>query len=189
MFGDTSGERAPLMSIAATTRASVRLAIGALLAGVVLALAPASPALAAKPQSVAQHYTVDGLTIPGAETGFVVKPGLPVTVTAAGAVCPFGWNDFCPGPDGYAFDTTTSSFGAFTLPGAPAWGLVGRVGDGPWTQIGSGPTTLTGSGLLVFAINDDLLVDNIGTFTATVTYTCHPGNGYGDKNHYHCDRP
>ena len=190
MLRDTSGKRAlPSSTVVATGSARVRLTISALLAGAVFALALVSPALAAKPRAVSDHYTVDGLTIPGVETGFIVKPGLPVTVTATGGVCPFGTGDFCPGPEGYAFDTTSSSFGGFTLPGAPAWGLVGRVADGPWTQIGSGPTTLTGSGALVFAINDDLLSDNIGSFAATVTYTCYPGYGYGDKNHYHCGRP
>ncbi|MEX2194143.1 MAG: hypothetical protein WD844_02565 [Thermoleophilaceae bacterium] len=87
------------------------------------------------------------------------------------------------------FDTTSSSFGGFVLPGAPAWGLVGRVGSGPWVQVGSGPTLLAGSGDLVFAVNDDLFSDNTGSFTATVSHTCHPGNGHGDKNHYHCGPP
>jgi hypothetical protein len=57
-----------------------------------------------------------------------------VTVSAAGAVCPFG-DSFCTGPDGYTpWDTTRSAFGGFRLPGAPAWGLVGRVGSRPWTR-------------------------------------------------------
>ena len=112
-----------------------------------------------------------------------------MTVTATGGVCPFG-DSYCPGPDGATgVDTMSTAFGGFPLPGAPAWGLVGRVGSGPWVQIGHGPTTLSGTGALAFAVNDDLLVDNAGSFTVTVSYTCWPGWGYGDKNHTHCGPP
>ena len=121
-----------------------------------------APATAAGPTVVSDAYTLGGLTIPGVNTGFVVKEGSPVTVTATGALCPWG-GDFCPGADGFApWDTTWSDYGGFALPGAPAWGLLGRVGDGPWVHVGSGPTTLSGGGVLAFAMNDDLLVDNTG---------------------------
>ena len=154
----------------------------------VLALAVAAQAGAAGPTTVSNTYTVGGLSVPGASTGLVLTSGMSVTVTAGGAVCPY-WG-FCPGPDGYAlWDTTQSSFGGFPLPGAPAWGLVGRVGGGQWVQIGTGPTSLSGTGELVFAVNDDLLVDNSGSFTVTVSYSCWPGWGYGDKNHTHCGPP
>ena len=56
-------------------------------------------------------------------------------------------------------------------------------------QVGTGPTTLSGTGELAFAVNDDLLVDNAGSFTVTVSYSCWPGWGYGDKNHTHCGPP
>jgi hypothetical protein len=56
-------------------------------------------------------------------------------------------------------------------------------------QVGSGPTVLSGTGALVFAVNDDLLVDNAGSFTVTVSYSCWPGWGYGDVNHDHCGPP
>ena len=159
------------------------------IAAAVLALAIPAPAFATQPQPASDQYTVGALTVPGVHTGFTVKPNAPVTVTGAEAVCPFGGNSFCPGPDGYPFDTTSSSFGGFVLPGAPAWGLVGRVGNGPWVQVGGGPTTLEGSGELVFAVNDDLFSDNTGSFTATVSYTCYAGEGHGDRNHYHCGAP
>ncbi len=155
----------------------------------VLALALAAQAGAAGPSTVSNTYTVGGGSIPGASTGLVLTSGMTVTVTAAGAVCPFG-DLFCPGPDGYApWDTTQSSFGGFPLAGGPAWGLVGRVGSGPWVQVGSGPTTLSGTGELVFAVNDDLVVDNSGSFSVAVSYACWPGWGYGDVNHTHCGPP
>lgn len=177
-----------IRSIRATARTTKVTAV-LLLTTAVVTLVPSS-AFANGPRPVTDHYTVDGLTVPGVDTGFIVKPGLPITVTGGGAICPFGGNpanSYCPGADGNpSFDTTQSSYGGFLLPGAPAWGLVGRVGDGPWVQIGAAATTLSGSGPLVFAANDDLYRDNTGTFTVTVAYTCYPGNGNGDKNHYHC---
>jgi len=155
----------------------------------ILALAVAAQAVAAGPTTVTNTYTVGGGSVPGASTGLVLTSGMSVTVTASGAVCPFG-DSFCPGPNGYApWNTTTSGYGGFVLPGAPAWGLVGRVGGGPWVQVGTGPTTLSGTGQLVFAVNDDLFVDNAGSFTVTVSYACWPGWGYGDKNHAHCGPP
>jgi hypothetical protein len=156
---------------------------------VAIALAAAAQAGAAGPTTVSAAYTVGGLTVPGVSTGLVLRPGQIVTVTATGGVCPYG-NSYCPGPDGNAaIDTTGTSFGGFPLPGAPAWGLVGRVGSGSWVQVGTGPTTLSGTGALVFAVNDDLLVDNTGSFAVTVRWACWPGWGNGDKNHTHCGPP
>ena len=134
-------------------------------------------------------YGVSPLGVPGGTTDIVLTSGKSVTVTATGSVCP--GTGFCVSPDGYASDTTHSVYGGFVLPGAPAFGLVARVGTGPWVQVGSGPTTLSGSGALVFAVNDDLFSDNVGGFTATVSYsiTCWPGWGYGDENHVHCGPP
>jgi hypothetical protein len=164
-----------------------------LVATIVLVVAAQGTAAGLATTSV---YTVGALTVPGVNTGLVLKKGHPVTVTATDTVCP--GTGYCVGPDGNpAADTTHSSFGGFVLPGAPAYGLVGRVGTGPWVQVGSGPTTLSGKGVLVFAVNDDLFGDNTGSFTATVSYTgtgggskdCYPGWGYGDANHEHCGPP
>jgi len=161
---------------------------GVALAVVATALAAAAQASAGGPTS-SSVYIVSGLTVPGVSTGLVLRQGQTVTVTATGAVCPYG-DSYCPGPGGNAaIDTTSSSFGGYPLPGAPAWGLVGRVGGGPWVQLGSGPTNLSGPGILAFAVNDDLLSDNAGSFTVTVSYACWPGWGYGDRNHTHCGPP
>jgi len=170
---------------------------GLTLVGVLSVLVVAAttvPATAAGPAKVTKTYTVGGSTVPGLTTGLVLAPNLPVTITATGGVCPFG-TSFCPGPNGYApWDTTQSSYGGFPLPGAPAWGLVARVGSGSWVQVGTGPTPLSGSGVLQFAVNDDLLTDNTGSFTVTVSGAasgtgCTPGWGNGDKNHVHAGPP
>lgn len=162
---------------------------GVTLVVVATALVAAAHASAGAPTTVSQTYTVGSLTVPGASTGLVLAGGS-VTVTGSGSVCPFGLFGACFGPNGTtSHDTTVSSYGGFVLPGAPAWGLVGRVGAGPWIQIGTGPTTLSGIGQVVLAVNDDLFSDNRGSFSATVSWSCWPGWGYGDKNHTHCGPP
>ena len=162
---------------------------GAVVAVAAIALAAAAQAGAGGHTTVSATYSVGGLAVPGLTTGLVLQPGQVLTVTAGGGVCPFG-DSYCPGPDGNPAQGTTSTvFGGFPLPGAPAWGLVGRVGSGPWVQIGHGPTTLTGTGVVSFAVNDDLLGDNAGAFTVTVSYSCWPGWGYGDRSHTHCGPP
>jgi hypothetical protein len=162
-----------------------------------LVLALAAQGIAAGSLTTSSVLVAPQTDEPGVSSGLVLKKGYGVSVSATGDMCPFG-GAFCVGPDGYASsDTTQSAFGGFVLPGAPAWGLVGRVGSGPWVQVGDGPTTLSGEGELVFAVNDDLFGDNTGDgFMVTVSYkesgvsrTCWPGWGYGDENHVHCGPP
>jgi hypothetical protein len=161
---------------------------GATLVVAAVALVVAAQAAAGGPTTVSSVYTVGSQGVPGVDTGLVLTGGMEVTVTATGSVCPFG-SGACNGPGGVSsWNTNQSSYGGFVLPGAPAWGLVGKVGDGPWVQVGSG-STLTGTGTLVFAVNDDLFGDNAGSFTVTVSYSCWPGWGYGDRNHTHCGPP
>jgi hypothetical protein len=161
---------------------------GSTLAVAAVALVVVAQAVAGAPTTVSNVYTVGSHGVPGVDTGFVLTEGMEVTVSASGSVCPFG-SGACNGPGGVpSWNTDQSSYGGFVLPGAPAWGLVGKVGDGPWVQVGSG-ATLSGAGRLVFAVNDDLFVDNAGSFTVTVSYACWPGWGYGDKNHTHCGPP
>ena len=92
-------------------------------------------------------------------------------------MCPWG-TAYCVGPDRNAsWDTTDSWYGGYLLPGAPAWGLVGRVGNGQWVHVGSGPTTLSGTGELAFAANDDLFPDNTDNFVVTVSFSAGPAGG------------
>lgn len=171
---------------------------GVALATAAVVLLLAAQATAAGTTTASSVYTVGSLTVPGVDTGLVLKKGRSVTVTATGSVCP--GTGYCTGPAGNpAADTTSMAFGGFLQPSAPAYGLVGRVGTGPWTQVGVGPTKLSGAGDLVFAFNDDLYVDNVGSFTVTVSYArgsasqvsapCQPGWGYGDTNHDHTGPP
>jgi hypothetical protein len=160
-----------------------------------VALAIAAQGGAAGSVTTSDFFVGPQTNEPGLNTGLVLRKGS-VTVTATGVVCAHV-NTLCVSPDGSpSVDTTQTSLGGFVLSGAPAYGLVGRVGTGPWVQVGSGPTKLSGSGVLVFAVNDDWFSDNTGSFTATVSYkagavsrTCWPGWGWGDDNHEHCGPP
>jgi PA-IL-like protein len=142
--------------------------------------------------TVSTVYTVGALTVPGVNTGLVLRKGDSVTVTAAGTVCywPGPPATLCVDPDGEPSINTTTT-GGFVLPGAPAIGLIARVGTGPWVHVGSGPTTLSGRGVLVFAVNDNWFPDNSGSFEVTVSVSepCKPGWGWGDKNHCHSGPP
>ena len=99
---------------------------------VVVVMVLVLPALsaAAGQTTVTSVYTVDG-KISGFNTGLVLTDGMSVTATATGVVCAY-LNNFCTSPSGdVSYGTTSSLFGGFVLPGAPAFGLVGRVGNGP----------------------------------------------------------
>ncbi len=177
----------------------MRCVQGLTLGVIALALVLAASATAIGPVEITTTtYVVGGSTVPGVTTGLVLN-GNSVTVTATGAICPKG-AVVCPGPNGdSSYNTSSSPYGGFPAPGAPAWGLVARVGSGPWTHVGSGPTTVSGTGALAFAVNDDYLGDNSGSFAVTVTASgsgspgtgsgCTPGWGNGDKNHTHAGPP
>ena len=167
------------------------------LVGAMVMLVPAAQSLAASPTETSS-YTVGSLTVPGVDTGLVLKTGRSVTVTATGSVCP--GTGYCATPGGVpSVDTLHSAYAGFVLPGAPAYGLVARVGGGQWVHVGVGPTRISGTGDLVFAFNDDLFPDNAGSFTVTVSYargaaaqgsaSCIPGHGYGDTKHDHAGPP
>jgi hypothetical protein len=143
-------------------------------------------------QSTSDAYSVAANVGSWQATGFTLKAGLPIVVTATGVascgsspctggpagVCPW-WIPDCVAPAG------------LLVPGGKPFALYAQVGSGPPVFVGNGPTTLTGSGLLSFGYNDRLGTygDNGGGFDVTVTYPCQPGNGNGDANHYHCSAP
>jgi hypothetical protein len=169
------------------------------LVGTTVALIAASQGTAASSAQTSTDYVVGSLGVPGVDTGLVLTKGRRVTVTATGTVCQ--GTGYCTTPAGTSLvDTKDSPYAAgFVLPGAPAYGLVARIGTGSWMQVGTGPVRIRGTGDLVFAFNDDWFPDNTGSFTVTVTYAhgaatqasepCTPGNGYGDSNHEHTGPP
>jgi hypothetical protein len=115
-------------------------------------------------------------------TGFTLKAGLPVAITASGTA---NRGSGSTGPAGNGFPCPQSCTG----PGLSIGSLIGRIGTGPVFVVGVGPTTVSGDGTLYLAFNDGWYNDNSGFFTATISYDCQPGNGFGDENHYHCGPP
>lgn len=148
---------------------------------------PVTAAAGLSHQTVSVSVSVPAAAL-GTLSGFTLKAGVPVVVTGSGSASqgnvytgPNGLTSWCPGP----------APRDFMAPGLPCFGLLARVGDGAWVFIGTGPVTLTGSGAVIFVYNDQLgaYENNAGAYTATITYTCQPGNGVGDPNHYHCGAP
>lgn len=145
-----------------------------------------------KPADVVDAYIVPGTADDGTQsgsgplaTGFFLKDGLPVTVTASGTVAWFAGTGGAATPDGVMGLYAPGRLDTSKLP----LSLLARVGTGPYQFVGSGPTTLSGSGELTFYMNDNFHGDNGGEWAVEVTYRCFPGKGKGDKNHYHCGPP
>ncbi len=109
---------------------------------------------------------------PGNDTGIVIANGQQVTIVATGTWWLNGSHSV--GPDGENVPAT----GAFPLPGANSWGLIGRIGtSGAYTFIGTGTTfTASASGNLYLLMNDDAYGDNSGSLSVTIT---HPGGDAG----------
>ena len=130
-------------------------------------------------RQVTDQYLLPGTLEVGLATGFVLKEGLPITVTASGLIVFYnGGNNNPATPNGRPDVQQYNGF--------PVVSLVARVGGGDLQFLGTGPTQLTGSGELVLYINDTFFSDNSGAWNVEVSYECYPGNGFGDQNHYHC---
>src|SRR5262245_50695326 len=108
------------------------------LVGTTVALIAASQGAAATPTQTSTEYTVESDGVPGVDTGLILRKGHPVTVSATGTVCP--GTGYCTTPDGVdssIVDTKDSPYpDGFEFPGAPAYGLIARVGTGSWVQVG-----------------------------------------------------
>lgn len=130
-------------------------------------------------KQVVDGYVIQGTANTGLATGFILKEGIPVTVSASGLV-----GFYFAGLGDPASPNGRPDVGLIN--GLPAISLIAKVGDGPLQFVGAGPTQLTGSGELVFFVNDNFFTDNTGAWNIEVKYDCYPGFGFGDKNHYHC---
>lgn len=74
-------------------------------------------------------------------------------------------------------------------PSLTAFSLIGQAGSGSFFQLGTSSTITGQSGPLMLGFNDDFYGDNTKGYSVTVSYTCYPGNGFGDTNHVHCGPP
>jgi hypothetical protein len=73
------------------------------------------------------------------------------------------------GPDGNP--TASAATGRYPLRGVSPGALIGRVGNGAPFPIGSntGPITMPTNGPLMLGINDDVLEDNTGSFSVSIS--------------------
>jgi hypothetical protein len=164
------------------------LALGT--SGALLGAGPASAATAAPAHSssglLGQTTTVyvpattapTSSDMPGVDTGIDLAPGEAAMITATGtASCTIKNLSYpCQGLDANGDGAGTIAGAAnppFMDPNAPAYSLVGEVGDGPLTFVGTGPITLEGPGELLLGYNDEIgdYSDNGGGFTVTIQ-TC-----------------
>jgi hypothetical protein len=106
--------------------------------------------------------------VPWADSGVDVRAGQVVYFTASGRV---RW-----GPnrqDGPGGEHNSPRNDARPIPGRPAAGLVGRVGESSdifFIGDDDGPIRMRASGRLYLGVNDDYLKDNTGSFRVTVYY-------------------
>jgi hypothetical protein len=102
------------------------------------------------------------------DAGITVRAGQPVYFTSTGRV---RWG---PGrQDDAGGERSSPRNEGRPIPGRPAAGLIGRIGDSnEYFFIGSetGPVRMPSAGRLQLGINDDYLVDNSGSLRVTVFY-------------------
>ena len=115
------------------------------------------------------------------DSGFALKTGLPISVTATGTA--YYYPDFPVGPEGIG----GSCFLFCGGPGLSTYSLIGRVGNGQPFLVGRGPITLSGDGELYFAFNDGAYDDNSGSFSVTLSYQCEPDGGSTPPERYRCE--
>jgi hypothetical protein len=100
------------------------------------------------------------------DSGITVKAGDRVAFSTSGQIT-FAPNNQTAGPDG----SGTAAGQGFPVPQMAVGGLIGRVGNSAPFPIGSNtqPITMPASGRLVLGINDNIVADNSGSFSVTVT--------------------
>lgn len=143
----------------------VALMAATLLALAVLGLTLARPAQATQQLIVNQNVTILGTTPGDVDTGIDLQTGDRVVVSASGSFnpgCLFCGNT---GPEGY----TITADNRFPLPGVREYSLLGKT-NGSYFYIGTGKDWVHGSGptRLFLRINDFLMSDNSGSYTANI---------------------
>lgn len=136
-----------------------------LLAIVVLGLTLARPAQATEQLIVNTNVTVLGNASGDVDTGIDLQTGDRVVVSASGSFNPGCFLCGNTGPDGYTFIADNR----FPLPGVREYSLLGKT-NGSYFYIGSGKDWVHGGGpsRLFLRINDFLMSDNSGSYTANI---------------------
>jgi hypothetical protein len=130
-------------------------------AGVEFRWEPAAPV----PAAVTRTISVPG-SIRWVDTGIDVTMGQTIRIHASGLIKIAGSD---PGKSPAGAGTAPCTIPGVTTSIAPCWSLVGRVGAGSAFHVGQLYTGSRGTGRLYLGINDDVMGDNSGSWTATIT--------------------
>ena len=143
----------------------VALMAATLLALAVLGLTLAKPAQATQQLIVNQNVTIPGNAPGDVDTGIDLQTGDRVVVSASGSFNPGCFLCGNTGPDGYTFIADNR----FPLPGVREYSLLGKT-NGSYFYIGAGKDWVHtgGSSRLFLRINDFLMSDNSGSYTANI---------------------
>jgi hypothetical protein len=131
----------------------------------------------ARPPAASIEISVPGTASPTSRTGdgmvgtgITLKPGTSVTISADGTITCVATGVRCVvGPEGDPAAPTSGE--GFPISGAPAWGLIARVGDAPAQFIGKSGR-LIGNGEIKLGVNDNFPEDNSGAFHVTLNVPC-----------------
>jgi hypothetical protein len=136
-----------------------------LLALLVLGLALARPAQAVEQLVVNTNVTVPGNASGDVDTGVDLQTGDRIVVSASGTFNPGCFLCGNTGPEGY----TIIADNRFPLPGVREYSLLGKT-NGSYFYIGTGKEWVQGGGSsrLFLRINDFLMSDNSGSYTANI---------------------
>lgn len=145
----------------------------------------AVPAHALQPQTLSINPRVTWT-----DTGIAVRAGDRIEISASGAqhfgrgaisaLAPTGvpW-----GPRCNAAARAASQAGAWPAPGIACWSLIARVGQGAPIAVGAGRVvTADRGGRLELGVNDDLLIDNRGSWSVRVAVVSHAVAAGSDKH-------
>lgn len=124
---------------------------------------------------LAQAETGVSVTVPGSSTGtgtnILLNIAESIEIIATGSVNTYPENPENPwgGPDGNGYPCTSECL----LPTAQFGALIGRVGNGEWFFVGSQKAlVVVNTGELIFAVNDTISDNNIGSFSVILTKIC-----------------
>lgn len=121
------------------------------------------------------------------DTGIMLTPGVPVTVSATGTWLSCKEKTCLTTADGIGVRQVRDC--AYIAPDLSAFSLIAKTGKNGAVPIGIGPTVVEGRGKLLLAINDCYFGDNVGAFTVAIAYPCQPDINAADPSNSACPPP
>lgn len=121
------------------------------------------------------------------DTGIVLTPGVPVTVSATGTWLSCKEKTCRTTADGIGVRQVRDC--TYIAPELSAFSLIAKTGKDGAVLIGIGPTVVEGHGKLLLAINDCYFGDNVGGFEVAIAYPCQPDIDVADPSTSACPPP